>query len=438
MAAVSARTLAWLLLILLAACTTDLQGLKDVHAPLVTIQVKITGDLEALRSEEAKKKPAHLRVALVWGQQFASESFCYAQGVLANLPPGLPLPQDPSAAAVYHAGCRDPFGFAFKQLGADVPATVGEVIPIELDTLPSAAVLVGGVDARVGFASLVVYDDRNGNGVLDSLRSGRILERDDRNTSPPGGDAGTTDITPTDTATTGGQDQGGPRGPADLIYGASFLSTTRPEVRIAFREGSWVDSFFYPRPGCAPPPSGYSQLRAGGILFTLDWVSTALEAVAKGGPVALLTLGLPPEPTGTCVQEAVDAEVIEIALQPTETVREVACSVGGGGGGGGGGGTSATGSIRYREPPVQALDLSRPWLCQTAAGGGKGAGKSATPNAELLYAGTAGDCKILAHYVLWGCQGDAYCDAPLDWDLRKTPPTWWPCALPADATKGSP
>jgi hypothetical protein len=428
MAALTRVAAVGLALAALQACQGDLQSLKDVHAPLVTIQVKVTGDLEALRPPDGKDKPAHLRVALVWGQQFASQAFCYTQGIFSQLPPGLSLSADPSAAAVYHAGCRDPFGFAFKQIGADVPVTVGEVTAIELDTLPSAAALVGDVTARVGYASLVVYDDRNGNGVLDALRANRLVDGSDEVT--PTTSSGATDAGAS-TGNAGAGSTGGPgaggqgpnNGPPDLVYAASFVTATRPDHRIAYREGSWVDSFFYPRPGCPPPPVGYSHLSAGGILFSLDFVSQALEEVAKVGPLALLTLGLPPEPTGTCVQEAADAQVIELALQPTEIVREVACALGGGGG------SNSTGSVRYRRPPTKSLDLARPWLCQNAPGGKPAPGQAPQANVELVYAGPAGDCKVLGHYTLWGCQGDAYCKAPLDWDLRAHVPTWWPCPL---------
>ena len=35
-------------------------------------------------------------------------------------------------------------------------------------------------------------------------------------------------------------------------------------------------------------------------------------------------------------------------------------------------------------------------------------------------------CMGLTHYVLRGCRNDPLCAQP-QWDITKTPPSWWPC-----------
>src|SRR5207248_5057396 len=100
--------------------------------------------------------------------------------------------------------------------------------------LPTADLMIGGVTARVAYASLVLYDDVNGNGALDFAAPQRL-----------GGD-----MPPPD---------------EDLVVGASFVTMTAPDRRLAYREGDFdANAACYPRAGCPAPPPGLSIVAAGG------------------------------------------------------------------------------------------------------------------------------------------------------------------------------
>src|SRR6185369_9462206 len=193
--------------------------------------VVVHGDLASLRPAGVADVHA-LRVALVWGAQWLTEPFCV-----------LPA-ESPEAAAVIDAGCRDPFGFVPAAVSVGVPIDVDVPTTLTLVQLPSADVMVGDVTARVAYGSLVVFDDRDDSGTLELAMPQR---------APSGGRQGR-------------PPQGGTTS-ADVIYGASFLTMTVPDQRVAYREGAFdAASAFYPRAGCElPPPPGFSVLAAGGF-----------------------------------------------------------------------------------------------------------------------------------------------------------------------------
>ncbi len=389
---------AWLWLALLAAtsCTDKLIGLQDTLTPLGQVHVVVKGDLGPLRPKGTEAETPRLRVALVWGQTYVAETFCWLNS----------LPGDPSATAVAAAGCRDVAGFVPQLVGANAAVGADGTATIDLLNLPTAEVMVGTVDARIAYGSILVYDDRDGNGTLDLHRPNRQ--------QGPGGQGG------------GGGPPTGPQGPdkkVDYVYGASFLSMTLPDKRIAFREGTFAESAFYPRQGCSPPPVGFSVLGAGG--FSIADVLLALK-----------TGGLPAETN--CSTETLEQAVVEIALQATETVRDVACTTGGGGatGSGANASSSSAGSARYQQPPTTTSkdpspDLKQPWVCQSTRPKAKpGTPAPTTPdNFELVLAQPPADCKGLTHFILRGCSNDANCKAP-QWDQTAHPPSWWPCPKP--------
>lgn len=403
-------------MVLLMSCD-KLAGMDDVPTPLVQVHVKVKGDVTALRPAAVAQETPRLRVALVWGQQYLAESFCWVSA----------LALDPSASAVAEAGCRDPLGFVPQMVGADAPVDASGQAIVDVLFLPSAAVMVGEVTGRIAYASLVVYDDRNANGVLDLLRGKRLTQQG------PGGDGPqpSEDVTPTAA--------NAEKNKVDFIYGASFVTMAQPDKRIAYREGTYDDtSFFYPRKNCPPPPDHFSVLGAGGF--------SIFDALA-----ALSQLALPDEVTASCSAQTIDQAVIEIALQATETVRDVACCAAGGGGskcgsGGTAGTTTYTSPLPTLQgpmaPKVKPPNLKLPWLCQsTKPKGGKGFGggtgmppKDPGPeNFELVVPDQGTDCKSLTHYILVGCQTDANCKNPVSpqgWDWRATPPAWWPCPIP--------
>jgi hypothetical protein len=346
---------AWLALVL-AGCG-DIVGFGGDVSPLATIHVTVSGDPMA-------QAP---RVALVWGAQFLIEPLCF-------LPP-----ESPEVATVLAQGCRDPFGFVPDRVAANAELA-GDSVDIPLFDLPAADVMVGDVTARVAYGSLVLYDDRNGDSTLDLGRPRR----------PPSGN----------------DDMGGGPPPDepdfDVVHGASFVSMTEPDQRLAFREGAFIQTAFYPRAGCGAPLPAFSVLSAGGFSAT-DAIASALDGK------------LPQEDPATCSESPVDSAPIQITVRPPAEVAEVACTE-----------RRVDSSTRYREPPVDAPpDLAdRTLACAHLPDFGGG------PSSDIvqLLVSTPNDarCRGLTHYVLRGCDNDPSCEMP-EWDLTATPPSWWPC-----------
>ncbi len=341
---------------LLAACG-DLQGLGGEAPPLVTFHYQVTGDFEAVRVASDE----HLRVALLWGAQWLPEGLCITP------------PDSPEAATAVAAGCRDPFGFVPDRASESVDLGDGE---LPLYALPSADVMIGDVTARIGYGALVIYDDRNATGLLELGRARRVPSPDDPQ--------------PVDDPET-----------RDIIYGSSFVSMTRPDVRVALREGAYnAQAAFYPRVGCGEPARGFSVVSAGGF--------SALDAIA-----ATLRGELPSQDPATCSEQTPDA-IIPIPLRPVTEVSELGCT-----------GRRADSSVRYREPPADPIDLTnRVAACTQVPDFGTG---NAAGLVQFVVSSRSDErCKGLTHYVLRGCRDDATCALP-DWDITQTPPAWWPC-----------
>ncbi len=353
----------------LAGCG-DLAGFGGAVPPLATLQVEATGDLAAVQVPNTANPS--LRVALIWGAQWLTEPLCI-------LPP-----DDASVAALIAAGCRDPFGFVPDRVAANAPLEPAGPTTLELFDLPGADVMVGDLTARVAYGSLVIYDDRDGDGTLSLGQPHRLGGRDQQ--GPPD-----QDFVPT----------------RDLTYGASFISMTEADTRLAFREGGFnTSAAFYPRSGCGDPPPSFSIVTAGGFS-----VADAIAAQLRGE--------LPPEDPATCREAPADTLVSVPFRKPSE-VHEVACEE-----------RRTDSSIRYREPPIDAPDLTnRVSACAKVPDFGTG---KANGMIQLAISGRSEDsCVGLTHYVLRGCRQDATCELP-DWDITATPPSWWPC--PAQAVR---
>jgi hypothetical protein len=361
------RGRAFCLAALLVTGCGKLEGFGGAAPPLASFNVVLHGDLAppgGVASVHA------LRVGLVWGAQWLTEPFCV-----------LPA-ESPEVAAVIDAGCRDPFGF--------VPATASVSVPIDVDVpatltlvqLPSADVMVGDITARVAFGSLVVFDDRDDTGTLELATPIRAPSGGGRNRPEPVQSFS-----------------------ADVIHGASFVTMTAPDQRVAYREGAFdTASAFYPRAGCEPPLPGFSVLAAGGFS-------------AAAGLASALAGELPPEDPATCsVAPPADA-TIEIAARQPPDVQEVGCDE-----------RTDDSSVRYREPPANAPDLaSRVVACAHLPTFDTSAGSPASDLIQLVVSGRATDrCKGLTHYTLRGCREDVNCPIP-DWDFTASPPAWWPC-----------
>jgi hypothetical protein len=356
-------TLTWLTALVLAACG-KVDGFAGEASPLATVTVQVTGDFEAVRVPGATNE--RLRVALVWGAQWLPEPFCF-------LPP-----ESPEAAAVIAAGCRDSFGFVADRVGDEVAVVPGIPVALEIYSLPTADALVGDLTARIAYASLVVYDDRNASEHLELGRARGVPDIDEIEPLP----------NPLE---------------RDVVYGASFVSMTEPDVRVALREGDYNPrAAFYPRAGCGEPPPGFSVVGAGGF--------TPQAAIA-----ATLAGMLPQQDPATCWEADPASTTIPIPFRAVAEVQEVGCV-----------GRRADSSVRYNDPEPAGIDLDgRTFACAGVPDFGTGE----TDGIVQLVVATRPEerCKRLSHYLLRGCEDDPACPLP-EWDLSATPPAWWPCA----------
>ncbi len=362
-------------LVALCACS-KLEGFSGEVPPFATYTVEVDGDLTAVRPPGDTGAPK-LAVALLWGQQWLTEALC--------LEGAGPIPIDPrddasKVAPVLASGCRDPFGFVPLRVETNVPIELGVPASFDLIELPGADVLVGDLTARVAYGSLVVYDDRDGDGTLTLARPNRLGSANGMMMNDP---------TPTVLA--------------DRIYGASFVTMTAPDQRVAYREGAFVQAAFYPRAGCSDPPPAFSVAGAGG--FTAD---AAIAATVAGT--------LPAEDPASCTEAAPTDATIEIAVQAPADVVELGCTE-----------NNDDSSVRYREPEADAPDFTN----RTTACVHVPSFDTPSDTVELIVTGivtgTATDsCKGLTHYVLKGCRSDPNCALP-DWDHSLAPPNWWPC-----------
>jgi len=355
----------------------DLKGFGGPAPPLVTFQIVVNGDPTPLRPPGIDDVKS-LKVALVWGEQWLTEPFCI-------LPP-----ESDDAKAVIAAGCRDPFGFVPQLVAASVPVDVGVPTSLSLFELPGPDVMVGPITSRVAYASLVVYDERGGD--TDALDLA-IPHR-----TPAGG----MDGRPMDDTTDS----------PDIVYGASFVTMTAPDQRVAYSEGTFNPAAaFYPRSGCydpsgdpPDPPNGFSVLAAGGFSYA-DGLASALAGT------------LPAEDPTQCNRwPAMDGTVpttIEINVQAPSAVQEVGCTE-----------ITADSTIRYRRPPTDAPDLTgRTTACAHLPSFDAGGQSDLI---QLVVSGRKSDrCMGLTHYTLRGCRENVSCAVP-DWDYTANPPSWWP------------
>lgn len=348
---------AWFVLCVLAGCG-DLVGFGGDVTPLVRIHAQTVGSAPA--------PIEHLRLGLMWGAQSLPEAFCI-----------LPA-ESPEAAAVIAAGCSDPLRFVAARMQASVDAAPDSVTELALDTLPTADLLVGDVSARVAYGSVVAFDDRDNSGTLEV----HDVDHEDPelwllgDTPPP---------------------------PADVVLGASFISMAQPDQRVAFREGAFVQTGFYPRAGCDEPPPHFSVLSAGGFSF-----ADALAASLAGE--------LPQEDPSSCANASVDDAVIDVSIADPAAATQVRCR-------GTGGGT------RYHEPDPEtpvALD-SVTWACAKLPSFEAPDPTDPAANQWQLVIATPNDpCINTFHFVLRGCDYDPTCSEP-EWNWLEVPPTWWPC-----------
>ena len=361
-------------LALLSACG-ELKGLQDTPSPLGTVHVKL-GAASAAHGD--------LYVALVWGAQYLSEPFC-----------ALP-PENAQAAKVIARGCRDPLGFVPLRVGGVAPVGADGRAALDFYDLPGADVMVGTLTGRVAYASLVVFQDTDGDASL-------AIDCPDGGGHEGGGD-GERDPNCNRDAREHGPD----KRPQDTVRGASFISMGLPDRRVAFREGKFnAAAAFYPREQCTAPPAGFSVLGAGGF-STLDLLSSLLKGE------------LPPEDPATCTTESLEEAVVEVALpaDPKGLPWGLDCAA-----------PSKLGTTRYSEPPKDAPDFKKhTWACVGLPRLGGGEAAPSGPPVQQLVVASAEDvhCPTVDHYLIAGCERDPTCDKP-EWDRSSSVPEWWPC-----------
>lgn len=344
-----------------AAGCGDLVGFGGPPTPLATIHVELSGDVEPLRPPGTANETVRLHAALIWGDQWQPEPLCF-------LPP-----ESDEAAAVIAAGCPDNFAFMPKRVAAVAPVDTEGTATIELFELPSAEVMVGDVTARIAYASVVVFDDRDGDGDVR-------LRHDDGEGEGPAEDA-----------------------ILDFVYGASFLSMSQPDTRIAFREGDFEESAFFPRAGCEPPPPGFSILSAGGF--------SEADAIA-----AVLSGELPQQDPASCRNQTLDSGVVTVPLFEEQVAREAICE-----------GVGGRGYPDYHEAEQDFPDLTeRTYACVHVPSFG---GYEGGDEIQLVMAGPPRDvCRGVTHFVLRGCSDDPNCEIP-EFDFSDNPPDGWPCEV---------
>jgi hypothetical protein len=361
-------------------------GLGGTVTPLAHIHVQVTGDLPL----QVAGDPTHLHVALVWGLQWQPEPFCVVQSL---------QPESPEVAAVVANGCPDNLGFVPNLVGADVMFQPGSPATIELTGLPAADVMVGDLTSRIAYGSIVLYDDVNQNGILD-LRTPPRFRRRGQNQPPIDYD-------------------GGVAGPRDIVFGASFVSMTQPDTRVAFLEGTFNRTVaFYPREGCLPdPPKGFSILSAGGFLQSDTDLLLAVQLPAGQ---------LFPAETSCATAAIGDPIVIDLSAptvdsgQPVDPAQlaQLACTVNS---------ENGTGTT-YREAPTSAPDMVS-HTCACAGFPHIPGDDAGVPTGQQFICASAPSeaCRYAIHYTLRGCDNDPSCASP-SWDITATPPQWWTCS----------
>lgn len=402
------RAVLWLGLLATIACDQGVQSLQDTALVVATVRVRLANDPAAFLPKDASTTAAHTphwRVGLVWAGEAKTDRFCLT-AMQEMLGKGKSGPVDPATAQVVAQGCPDPFGFVPAVLGPSAPIQPGGEAQLTFLDLPTSKALVGTPDSRVGYAAVVLWDDRDckHDGILQFTRSSRLdFAPPDNPTDTPkaptttsggggsggggsggpgngGGPGGGTAVITDNGCSGGGGGMGGMGGAGggsgaavDYVYATSFLSMLKPHTRLGYREGSWLKGIlFYPIIGCEPPE-----------LFSIIDVS--------GPPTAAV-----------CTYAKLQDRVIELAAEASETVRSVQC---------------VQQAARYQAPPKE-LKLTTPWVC-------------ADKN-HLVFVNPPGPCKGLNHFLLKGCRDDPKCDVA-EWDIQpKDVPEWWPCANAPD------
>ncbi len=354
-------SLCLILMSLLSCQQQTIHGLDDQLTPLAELKLSVNKSaLESLSTETRSR----LRFGLVWLSVNIPSSWC-ADKLSSILLGEAFSSQELASLTQLTQLCNNPLGVA--------PALAGPSVAIESESavfaedlitnsiiftaLPPSEVLIGTPDARVAYASLVIFEDLNDNGVLDLGKAFSPVFWDER--GPRDRDDG--------------PDEGSRRrfdeeeNQADRLYSSSFTSLLDSHQRLVFREGQFTESYFYPLGGCVPP-QGFSYLQVTG-----DFQEAS------------------------CTASPIDTPLLLKLAEPSLTLQETICS---------------PAEVWTFEPPQSELSEEYEYICIS--------------DTELAATDPEQNCKNLSIIQLVDCPSNQPdCDA--QWDVRDTPPAWWPC-----------
>ena len=263
-------TLACLTALALVACDSGLLGLGGGATPLATLRVQLGGDIVRWSAVQPARKAKRLRAGLIWAATWNPEDLCSKYHQWLTLGP-VAMPLEASLVAVGALGCPDLLGFVAAASGPSAAVDAKGQAAIEIAAPPSAEWMVGSPNGRIAYATVVLFDDRNGNELLDLEYSA--------------GD---------------GMGDRGARWEVeepDLVLSASFVTMASSHVRLVFREGAYIgNSTFFPLVNCAAPPMGFGVARVEGPLGHT-----------------------------TCTYQPVAEAVIELRAQPPHFAASTAC-----------------------------------------------------------------------------------------------------------------
>lgn len=309
------------------------------------------------------------RVGLVWTGVPVFVPYCHEYGYT-------PLDRERAVTTEAELGCRSPFAVVPSVVGPSVPleSTGDGSFTIPLRQVPPASVMVGEPGRRVAYASVVLFIDDDGDGELDLGR-------------PCTGGGGGPPVGQTDAGV--GVDAAATtedgRGSGEVIMGATFSALTRPQLRVTYVEGALdQSSYWYPPPaGCRSFPSaGFSAWRLGSSL----------------------------DPTATCEVARLEDTTIGISVAERDSLGDV---------------------NGLRCPQGARQTFPRELSARTAESLAESIDRysmSCLDDGTVVLVDKRCACREVRTYPLAGCRDEVDCPVP-EWDLRASPPPWWPCAV---------
>ena len=193
----------------------------------------------------------------------------------------------------------------------------------------------------------------------------------------------------------------------DVIYGASFVTMTAPDQRVAFREGAFdararsirarAAIRRCPASPCWPP--AVSPRRPRWRRCSAAGSRRRIRRPARCPRPPRRRSRSPRARRRTCRRSGATSAGTTAA--------------------------SATASRRPTRPTSRAASVACAHLPTFDTG--RAGGSPASDLIQLVVSGRASDrCKGLTHYTLRGCFEDVNCAIP-EWDFTANPPAWWPC-----------